>query len=88
MRKIGYEFLGSYFKREAEKEFGGCYSDETSDWLEHMRRAENNGTEDENGLIECHLEVTKTGHPPLLIDFTIKHIFDENDNVVRTEYYV
>lgn len=88
MKKISYENLGSYFKKEAEKEFGGCYSNKTSDWLDYMRQAENNGIEDENGLIDCHIEVTKTGYPPLLIRLFIENLFDENDNYLDTNYYV
>lgn len=88
MKKIKFEELGKYFKEEAEKEFGGWYSDDTNDWEEDIRSAQNNANYNENdGIYECHVEVTKNERAPLLIDFYYKEIELEDGNI-DCEYYI
>lgn len=89
MKKIDYEKLGAFFAGKAIDEFGGWYSSETYDWEEEIRNAESNANYNENeDIYECHLEVSKVGKTPLLIDFYKKDITDENDNYIDSEYYI
>ena len=84
MRIIKYKELGSYFKEKAEKEFNCWYSSNTNNYLADIRE-EYNEKED---IYNCHVELCKTGHPPLIIEFYKRYIFDENNNIIDEEFLI
>ena len=91
MKKVSYEKLCEEFAKMASKEFGIEYNRDVNAWSDDISKAENNGdSKYENNVetVECELEVTNAGNNPLLIDFKIVNIFNENDELISTEYYI
>lgn len=85
MEKIDYKKIGEYFSEKATSEFGGYYSTDTRDWEEDISQAWSNAYYDEEeDIYSLHIEITKNGKQPLLINFYAKTFDDNTDN----EYYI
>lgn len=88
MKKVKFEELGKIIKKEAEKEFGGWYSDDIDDYMdevttEFIEEMGNNKTRNKQ-----YIEITKVGKAPLIIEWEVVWGFDEYDMIESEEYYV
>jgi hypothetical protein len=94
MEKINFEDIGILCKMKAEKEFGSWYDYDTRTYYDNFKfesidyiDGTVSGKRVELEKFKWHIEITKAGKTPLLIDGTFVNE-SMNDMIVNTDYYI
>lgn len=88
MKKVNFEDLGKIIKEQAEREFGGWYSDNIRDYMDDINEEFIEDLEDNKTRNKQYVELTKTGKTPLIIEWEVVYTFDSNDMIESEEYYI
>ena len=87
MKKISYEELGKYIGKKASKYFDRYYSDNIYDYSSEISNC-NSEYDGVNDCYNCSIELAEVGKSPLIIEFVCRYIYNKNENIVDTIYYI
>lgn len=88
MKKVKFEELGKIIKKEAEKEFGGWYSDNIRDYMDDMNEEFIEDLGDNKAKYKQYIEIAKVGKTPLIIEWEVVYTYDNDDMIENEEYYI
>lgn len=90
MKKVSLKELVKYLSDQAREDYGIWFSSEVEDWIDDIRVAEANASEEYDGnniIRNCTLEISMNKKVKLYSFRTIER-YSEEDNYIETEYYV
>lgn len=88
MKKVNFEDLGKIIKEQAEKEFGGWYSDDTKDYMDDISEEFIEDLEHNKTRNKQYVELTKVEKTPLIIEWEVVYTFSDSDMIESEEYYI
>lgn len=87
LKRVSSEELGKYISNLASEYFNKYYSDNFMDYIEDIREDLTRQV-DNHYWYNCHIELTETGKPPLIIEFVEENIIDNNEEIIEINYYI
>lgn len=87
LKRVSSEELGKYISNLASEYFDKYYSDNFMDYVEDIR-TDTIRFVDDHFWYNCHIELTKVGKEPLIIEFLEEDVTNGNEEILEINYYI